>query len=379
MRQWISLVVMGSFLLSLAGCAQDSMKAPSEPAPVAPTIAQAPTEPPTLPSREDPSAEQSSEEVQERAVGPALSLKTPTDTKVPPLLPGHFAFKTFYGYWVTALGGGGRTSDAFRTTAKQVQAWEKFRLMPLGYQHYAIVTPTGHLVTAVDGGNRIAEPVLQSTRTAATNSEWFLLFMDYNSGGRNIRTISTKYLTAVGGGGKTTNPFHTDAVKADRWEWFGLYKCGDLGSGYQYAIVNPSGGPLRARDGGGHTTADAISVSGYLSAPPRQPYDDWARFRLIRQNDGSYALQTSKGYYVTAVNGGGVVMGPKTPVVLQTDRTQVGDWEKFRIVDFGDCTYTIQTLSGWYFDASKYSTGRSDINYATKFSLFMFGLDPYGR
>jgi hypothetical protein len=135
MRQWISLVVMGPFLLSLAGCARDSMKAPAEPAPT--TIAQAPSSPAELPT----STEQPSEEVQERAVGPALSQKTPPDTKVQPLLPGHFAFKTFYGYWVTAVGGGGKTSDAF----------------------------------------------------------------------------------------------HTDAVKADRWEWFGLYKCGDLGSGYQYA------------------------------------------------------------------------------------------------------------------------------------------------
>jgi hypothetical protein len=105
--------------------------------------------------------------------------------------------------------------------------------------------------------------------------------------------------------------------------------------GVSVCLVNPSDGSLRALDGGGRTTADAISVNGYLTAAPRQPYDDWARFRLIRQVDGSYALQTSKGYYVTAVNGGGVVMGPKTPVVLQTDRTQVQDWEKFRIVDTG--------------------------------------------
>jgi hypothetical protein len=373
MRQWITLVVIGSFLLNLTACARDSMKYSSE---LPPGATMSPAEQPMQPSTEPPSAEPSGEvtsgEVQERAVKPLLpTLKLPPDTKLPTLLPGHFGIMTFYGYWVTAVGGGGRTSDAFHTDARQIQAWEKFRLMPLG-RGYAIVTPTGNYVTAVGGGNRIAEPVLQSDRTQAQEWELFLPYMNSNSGWFNLRTASGRYLTAVNAGNNNTNPFHTDAVKADRWEAFGLYKCGALGSGYQYAIVNPTtGGPLRALDGGGRTTADAI---GLLLVK----YDDWARFRLIRQNDGSYALQTSNGInYVTAVNGGGVVLGPKTPVALQTDRTQVQDWEKFRIVDIGNCTYTIQTLSGWYFDSSRgnISTGRSDINYATKYRLIMFGLD----
>ena len=370
MRQWISLVVIGSFLLNLAGCARDSMNSLSE---LPPGFTMSPAEQPVQPSTEQPSAEQPSGEVQERAVKPPLPTLKDPNIKLPIFLPGQFGIMTWYGYWVTAVGGGGRTSDAFHTDARQILAWEKFRLMPLS-RGYAIVTPTGNFVTAVGGGNRIAEPVLQSDRTQAQDWELFLPYMNYNTGSFSLRTVSGKYLTAVSGGNNNANPFHTDAVKVDRWETLGLYKCGDLGSGYQYAIVNPrTSSPLRALDGGGRTTADAISL-----LPIK--YDDWARLKLIRQTDGSYALQTSNGInYVTAVNGGGVVLGPKTPVVLQTDRTQVQDWEKFRIVDTGNCTYTIQTLSGWYVDAgggiTVYSTGRSDINYATKFRLIMFGLD----
>src|SRR5262245_19021249 len=288
-----------------------------------------PAEPPAQHSTEQPSAEQPSGEIQERAIKtpfPELQKQPVVPLPTSSLLPGHFGFMTWTGNWITAVGGGGRTGDAFHTDATQIQAWEKFRLLPTGGHSYAIVTPTGNYVTAVDGGNRIAEPVLQSAQTQVADYEKFLIFMDYLGGYHSIRTISTKYLTAVGGGGKLTNPFHTDAVKVDRWENLRMYKCGELGSGYQYAIV--FSGPLRAIDGGGRTK-DAVS---YALGPAT--YDDWSRFKLIRQSDGFYAFQTSNGInYVTAVNGGGVVMGPKTPVVLQTNRTQVQAWEKFRIVD----------------------------------------------
>src|SRR5271165_3469901 len=52
-------------------------------------------------------------------------------------------------------------------------------------------------------------------------------------------------------------------------------------------------------------------------------------FTLIRFDDGSYALQTPSGNYVTAVGGGGIANGDN----LRTDATQIQAWEKFRIVD----------------------------------------------
>jgi len=78
-------------------------------------------------------------------------------------------------------------------------------------------------------------------------------------------------------------------------------------------------------------------------------YPNAAQYKLIRQDDGSYALQTSNGIiYVTAVDGGGLAHGTAESDNLHTDATRVGAWEKFRITDQGNCTYTIQTVSGYY-------------------------------
>jgi hypothetical protein len=55
-------------------------------------------------------------------------------------------------------------------------------------------------------------------------------------------------------------------------------------------------------------------------------------------DDGAYALQTADGFnYVTAVDGGGLANGDN----LHTDATRVDAWEKFKIVDQGDATYTM--------------------------------------
>jgi hypothetical protein len=77
--------------------------------------------------------------------------------------------------------GGGRTSDVFHSDATQVAAWEKFRFWSQG----AI-------------------------------------------GFHAIQTVSTNYVTALGGGGHIDPPvLHTDATKPWTWEWFRLEKCGD--------------------------------------------------------------------------------------------------------------------------------------------------------
>ena len=87
-----------------------------------------------------------------------------------------------------------------------------------------------------------------------------------------------------------------------------------------------------------------------------------ARFKFIRQSDGSYALQTSNGVnFVTALGGGGKVekYNPAEDCgsgacqssithIFHTDATQVQAWERFNIVDQGDCKYSIQTVSGFF-------------------------------
>ncbi len=260
-------------------------------------------------------------------------------------------------------------------------------LVDPGSRQYAIQTARGNYLTAVGGGGRI-DDVLHTDATQIGSWEKFWLRAGPHGWNNTIQTARGNYITAVGGGGKTTDAVHTDAVKADQWEYFRVLKCGDLGSGYQYAVYAPNG-VLFAYGGGGRVGGEgselirtgAIGVlNDYTKRPV--PYDDnWQRFRLIQQGDGSYALQTVDGHYVTAIQGGGLSSGTTTWDNLVTDRTQVQAWERFRLVDRGDCRYAIQTVSGYYLGVRKaapgtafgaFSTDISDINYAIKFRLVMF-------
>jgi hypothetical protein len=193
----------------------------------------------------------------------------------------------------------------------------------------------------------------------------------------------------VGGGGKTMDAIHTDAVTANFWEYFWIWKCGDLGSGYQYTInEHDLSGSVFAYGGGGRVaTREGVFVAGaigLLTDYTQRPVpfnNDWQKFKLIQQSDGSYALQTSNGInYVTAIRGGGLSSGTQTYDDLVTDRTQVQAWERFRFVDQGDCTYAIQTVSGYYLGKTRaapgtalgvFSTDVDDIKNATKFRLVM--------
>ena len=126
------------------------------------------------------------------------------------------------------------------------------------------------------------------------------------------------------------------------------------GSGIEYFII-PNVVPFdgwRLAPGGGGAVSDAVAT-GYGGWPE-------SRFKLIRQPDGTYALQTSNGSnFVTALGGGGEVQEyihchPGFPGacidsitdIFHTDATQVLGWEKFTITDLGNCKYTIQTIKG---------------------------------
>jgi hypothetical protein len=287
-------------------------------------------------------------------------------------LPGEFAIFTFSkGNYLTAVGGGGRIADVVATDRTQARAWEKFRLWggdPVNPQYKAIQTASGNFLTAVDGGGRITDVVhTDATQIGAWERFRFVDLGAQFSYGLAIQTVNAHFLTAVGNGGKTTDAVHTDATKVGDWERWGVTKCGDLGSGYQYRLRPYTSAWLLANGGGG-LTKDALRSGGP---------EHLARFTLMRQGDGSYALQTSNGInYVTAVGGGGLVQSAATPDILQTDRTQIQAWEKFRFVDQGDCTYTIQTVSGYYFGVTGdlFTTRRSTISFGETWILTMVGL-----
>jgi hypothetical protein len=308
-------------------------------------------------------------------------------------LPGEFAMRTLKGFYVTAINGGGRTTDPIVVTAaRSAGPWEKFRLAvmdPPALHDKSIQTSGGNYLTAVDGGGRTTD-VLHTDATQVRDWEQFRLDEVWDVPTYfAIQTIHRNYLTAVGEGGKFEDAIHTDAPfwQLGQWEYFRVVKCGDLGPGYQYTIVAANDQFLYAKNGGG-LTEDTISES-------RWPGDATvARFKFIRQSDGSYALQTSNGVnYVTALGGGGKVERYNPPdcgfgaciatitQIFHTDATQVQAWERFKIIDQGDCRYAIQTVSGFFVGIFKDSSGfpllttdRSTISENEKFQLVMYGL-----
>ena len=228
---------------------------------------------------------------------------TQPPVKPPPewvTLPGEFALRTRKGYYVTAVNGGGRTTDPVMVTATMlVTPWEKFRLsglVPSPLHDKSIQTSRGHYVTAVDGGGHTAD-VVHTDATQISDWERFRLH-DLSVDGAAptyfaLQTIHGNYLTAVGEGGKYDNAIHTDATQLGSWEQFRIVKCGDLGTGYQYTILAADGQALIANEGGGLDDGtpiyrDYLRPGGTVGTPlGDRPAITWARFGLIRQNDGS--------------------------------------------------------------------------------------------
>jgi len=126
------------------------------------------------------------------------------------------AIQTAHGFYLTAVGGGGRTSDVIHTDATQIQGWELFNLIGIPSQnplHYAIRTRNLHYLTAVGGGGRTTD-VIHSDATQVQAWEEFSIFpfeQEVNIYG--IETINGHLLTAEGGGGRITDTIHSDATQ----------------------------------------------------------------------------------------------------------------------------------------------------------------------
>ena len=360
-----------------------------------------PDEPPVV--QESPPSEVSGE-VQERGVkqltpgkfAPGTAVLGGLSVTLTSSFPGEFAFRTQKGYYLTAINGGGRIADPIVVTwATAAGAWEKFKLAiatPPSPYDKTIITATGNYLTAVNGGGMTAN-VLHTDATQPKDWERFrLIYMGgFPPPYYGIGTIKGNFLTAVGAGGRYQDAVHSDAKQIQAWEQFRIMKCGDPGSGYEYGVM--------AADG------EFLAASTYEGKPNfglhGHPTEAEMKFKLIRQGDGTYALQTVNGRYLTALGGGGQVeqydrkywtpdcgglfggpcIGGSAPI-FHTDATQVQAWEKFRFVDQGNCTYTIQTTSGFFAGIFKDSSGvtllttrRDGAPTANeKFQLAVFGL-----
>ena len=318
----------------------------------------------------------------------------PPQTTVTPVIfeppPSQFAIRTLVAKrFVTARLGGGQNLDALITIAQAVGPDEKFIIEGLFAPPTRFKTSGGFYVVAANGGGiggNTGEDIYTFTTAVADpgGGAWFEIHGPIP--GRGIYTLTTftgNYVTAVDGGGLATRAFHTDAVRPSTWEEFYITKVGDLGSGYYYAIrpVGINDAPaaksayvfLNALGEGGISGALAVAL---LDCGPT------ARFRLIRQANGSYAIQTPDGiHYVTADEGGGLAHGSPATGNLQTNRTVVQAWEQFKFLDQGNGLYTIQTVSGFYLgvalNLSNISTRISDpdaapsIGYTARFELMV--------
>jgi hypothetical protein len=286
-------------------------------------------------------------------------------------LPGEFALRTtLKNTFLTARDGGHHTIDALITAATAIGPNEKFKLTSFQPDFITLQTPLGFFVSAIGGGGLGGDhdptQILQTERTVVADDALFRLVGPFVDGSFYVRTLNDHLLTALGGGGKTTAAFHTDATVPNTWEMFRMVKCGDLGSGYTYAVK---------RFGTNHYfwAGNAVGVLGVSSL------DVNAHFKIIRLADGSFALQTPDGvHYVTADDGGGHDTGQP----LLTSQTHIQAWEKFKIADQGDGTYTLQTISGLFVgmrDNGAISTKIANPNApppgaTTRFELVMVGL-----
>lgn len=133
-----------------------------------------------------------------------------------------------------------------------------------------------------------------------------------------FQTINGRYLTAVGGGNRTSDVLHTDATRVGSWERFTLLDSRDGSSPINYGIITYSGRYLTAVGGGGRITdvihSDATRLLG------------WEKFALHSLGGGYYAIQTANGHYLTANGGGGQIVD-----AIHSDATVVQAWEKFRV------------------------------------------------
>ena len=155
-----------------------------------------------------------------------VALAAPVGNPINGPVPG-CVFQTVNGHYLTAVGGGGRTTDVIHTDATRIGSWEKFTLIDSGSGtpviQYGLLTTNGHYLTAVGGGGRNTDVIhsdatqLQAWEKLTLNSLGFGVY--------DIQTIDGHYLTAVGGGGRTTDTIHSDATRVGAWEKFTV-SCG---------------------------------------------------------------------------------------------------------------------------------------------------------
>jgi hypothetical protein len=150
-----------------------------------------------------------------------------------------------------------------------------------------------------------------------------------------LQTINGHFVTAVNGGGPPPEPncragrvaLHQDATQIGPWERFTMVHV--AGSG-RWALQTSGGQFVTAVNGGGiggpNGAASASQVhTDALTVGP------WEIFRIVNLVGNVVALRTpDQLHYLTAVNGGGC--GGRNTVPFHTNAVAIGLWEQFRFI-----------------------------------------------
>ncbi len=283
--------------------------------------------------------------------GPTLSTGTPSATVAAPpagTLPGEYAFRNAVtNEYLSASNG------TLRAT-KTLGVNERFRLSEPSSDGVVkpkrIQVPTGGFVTA----SGESPPTISFTASTADDT-LFSFYQGQDTYTGAYRPISRKFTTyGITQPGLAGQPADAVVLRNDNsarsYHW--VLKCGEVASGRVYS--------WRA------VGTKAITLA-YL--------------RLMRQPDGTYAIEAPSGKnpYYSARDGGGLSPG-NDPVVW---RATVRANETWKLVDQGDCTYALQTSKGCHLgvkvsegaSAAKTTTRISDpnaapsIGYVAKFEL----------
>lgn len=148
-----------------------------------------------------------------------------------------------------------------------------------------------------------------------------------------IQTASGNYLTAVNGGGlggPDSGPdavaLHTDAIVAAKLETFTVLW---LDSAYtKFALQTIRGNYVSAVNGGGVGGANDSSAPIHTDATT---IAEWERLRLNFLPDARVTINVPNGRFLTAVNGGGMRSSSISPIVT-TDAVRPRAWETFTLV-----------------------------------------------
>jgi hypothetical protein len=239
-------------------------------------------------------------------------------------LPGQFAFRNnLSNRYVSASAG----TLGMAATAG---ASERFRLAPeRGTTNFRFLAPSGAFVTIAATAVQ-AIPQIRPASLAATGTVFDLKVTREATGpvGGQKYTYWASATVADAPAwsfqhGQTTDGWHPapsawnlNSNANAKWT---ITKCGDVGTGIHYAL----------RPVGSKTASYPMTI--------------------VRQADGTHAVQRDGGQYWSAVGGGGNAPGKGSDGLPIAFVDTVGTNEKLKLLDQGNCTYAIQTAKGWHF------------------------------